>query len=101
MAQGGFMYGTTMIGKLAKNVTAADVRAELTAWEKARNVPGYMSTHALVTDDGRTVVNVAVFESKEAYLALADDPAQDAWWREHYAPLLDGEPQWIDGEWIA
>lgn len=95
------MYGTTMIGTLAHQVSADDVRAELTAWEKERSVAGYVSSHVLISDDGRTIVNVAVFESKDAYQALADDPAQDEWWRAHYAPLLEGEPRWIDGAWIS
>lgn len=95
------MYGTTMIGTLAAGVSADAVREELSAWEKERSVAGFQSSHVLISDDGRTVVNVAVFESKEAYLALADDPVQDAWWQEHYAPLLEGEPRWIDGDWIS
>jgi len=95
------MYGTTMIGKLAHGVEAEQVRAELQAWEKERKVPGYMSSHVLVTGDGRTMVNVVVFEDKKSYMALADDPAQDQWYQSHYAPLLDGDPQWIDGDWIA
>ncbi|MBK5307846.1 MAG: hypothetical protein JJD92_14270 [Frankiaceae bacterium] len=95
------MYGTTMIGTLAKGVGVETIRAELEAWEKDRNVTGYRSSHVLVADDGRTVVNVAIFDTKESYVALADDPEQDAWWQEHYAPLLDGEPRWIDGAWIS
>jgi hypothetical protein len=39
------------------------------------------------------------FETKEKYLALAEDPGQDDWWQSTMAPLLDGAPQWIDGEW--
>lgn len=95
------MYGTTMIGTLADGVSADKVRAELKAWEQERRPDGYQSSHVLISDDGRTVVNVAVFDSKEAYVALADDPGQDQWWREHYAPLLQGEPRWIDGDWIS
>lgn len=95
------MYGTTLIAKLAEGATGDDVRAGLKQWETERHVPGYQSGHILVGDDGRSVVNVVVFESKEAYLALADDPAQDEWWRTRMAPLLDGDPQWIDGTWIA
>lgn len=95
------MYGTTMIGKLAAGVTADDVTNELKNWTSQRQVPGYMSSHILVGDDGKTVVNVAVFESKEAYFALANDPEQSKWWEEHYAPLLDGEPTWIDGAWVS
>lgn len=95
------MYGTTMIGTLADGVTADDVRKELHAWREQRNVPGFKTTHVMVADDGKTVVNVAVFDSKEAYLALADDPEQSKWWGEHYAPLLQGEPKWLDGTWLS
>ena len=95
------MYGTTMIGKLATGVTGEQIQAELKAWETGRDVPGYMSSHALIGDDGKTIVNVAVFDTKEHYMALADDPAQDEWYQQKFAPMLDGDPQWIDGEWIA
>ena len=95
------MYGTTMIGKLADGVSAEQIKAELKAWETERDVPGYLSSHVMVTEDGRTIVNVAVFENKETYMALADDPAQDEWYQKHYAPLLDGDPQWIDGAWLT
>lgn len=95
------MYGTTMIGKLAAGVSADDVRNELKAWESQRQVAGFMSSHVLLGDDGKTIVNVAVFESKDAYFALANDPEQGKWWEAHYAPLLDGDPQWIDGAWVS
>lgn len=95
------MYGTTMIGKLADGVSVEKVRAEIQAWEKERHPAGYQSSHVLVTDDGRTIVNVAVFDTKESYAALAGDPAQDEWWQQHYAPLLADEPRWIDGDWIS
>lgn len=41
-----------------------------------------------------------VFESKEKYVALANNPAQDEWSSNVMAPLLDGDPQWIDGSWL-
>ena len=90
-----------MIGKLAAGANAAQFGAELKAWEAERDVPGYMSSHVMITEDGTTVVNVAVFDTKENYMALADDPAQDDWYQKHLAPLLDGDPQWIDGNWIT
>lgn len=95
------MYGTTMIGTLADGVSASDVETEIKAWEKQRDVPGFLSSHVMVSDDGKTVINVAVFDSKESYTKLADDPQQDEWWQKHYAPLLAGEPKWIDGAWIS
>jgi hypothetical protein len=95
------MYGTTMIATLAAGVDAAKVRTEVELWEKEHHPVGYRSSHVLIGDDGRTIVNVAIFDSKESYQALADNPAQDAWWQKHYAPLLEGEPRWIDGRWIS
>lgn len=95
------MYGTTMIGTLADGVTVDAIKSELTAWEAEREVPGYVSSHVMISDDGKTIINVAVFDSKESYIALADDPAQDEWWQKHYAPLLNGEPRWIDGAWLS
>lgn len=94
------MYGTTMIATLADGVTAEQVRDELEGWQKERQVAGFQASHVLIADDGKTVVNVAVFDSKDAYTKLAEDPSQDAWWRDHYAPLLAGEPRWIDGDWL-
>ena len=55
--------------------------------------------YTLVGDDGRTIVSCVVFESKELYFQLANDPEQDNWYRERVARLLDGDPQWIDGTW--
>ena len=95
------MYGTTMIGTLADGVSAEAIRAELEAWEKDRNVEGYEASHVLLSDDGKTIANVVFFRSKEDYQALSDDPSQDVWWREHFVPLLSGEPRWIDGTWIS
>src|SRR5258707_168712 len=43
------------------------------------------------------LVGVAVFDSKSAYLKNADDPEQDAWYRE-LRSHLDSDPEWNDGE---
>ena len=94
------MYGTTMIAPLADGVTPDELRTSVQEWEKERQVPGYRSNHMLVTDDGKTIVQAVVFDSKEHYMALADDPAQDEWYRTKVAPKLAGEPRWIDGTWI-
>jgi hypothetical protein len=40
-----------------------------------------------------------VFESKEQYVALSNDPDQDTWWTEKARPLLAADPEWIDGTW--
>jgi hypothetical protein len=95
------MYGSTMIGTLASGVTGDDLRKELEAWTEAHPAPGFISGHILVGDDGTTVVNVAMFEDKDSYMKLADNPDQDKWWSERMAPKLAGEPRWIDGTWVA
>ena len=92
-------YGTIMIGRLKTPGTGQAVVDAGRRWERERKVDGFGRTYSLIGDDGATVVACVVFESKEKYLALADDPEQDAWWRSTMGPLLEGDPQWIDGTW--
>jgi len=95
------MYGTTMIATIRG--TRAEVEDAFSSWftERVPGVPGFVDAGIQFDDDGRTLVNWARFLDKESYLALADDPAQDAWYQQRIAPLLEGEPRWIDGEWMA
>ena len=92
-------YGTIMIAKLRDGVSVGDWQKGLEEWKAERNVPGFQGAYLLVSDDNKTLVNCVIFESKELYLELANDPEQDAWHQAKVAPLLDGEPQWIDGTW--
>jgi hypothetical protein len=94
------MYGTVMVGKLAASPEDAEKAMDSWTSERAGRVPGFVASGVLVADDG-TVVNFAQFASREDYEALAEDPEQDRWWRERFAPLLEGEPRWIDGEWFG
>ncbi|MCZ3385856.1 MAG: hypothetical protein LH630_02560 [Actinomycetia bacterium] len=91
------MYGTVMIAKVKGSVDEMRARAERWAEERGETV-GYVDQNVLVSGDGRIVVAIR-FDSKAQDEALADDPAQDKWWRAEMAPLLDGDPEWIDGEW--
>jgi antibiotic biosynthesis monooxygenase (ABM) superfamily enzyme len=93
------MYGTVMIAKLKGDPGEMMRAAE--KWNNERQVPGYVRTDALNGDDGQTIVVAVQFESKEQYVALADDPKQDEWYRTVMAPMLDGEPTWIDGTWSS
>jgi heme-degrading monooxygenase HmoA len=92
-------YGTIMIGKLKEPGTAQKLVDAAKAWE-SREVDGFQSTYSLASDDGTLVVSCVSFVSKEKYQALAKDPSQDEWWRNEMAPLLNGDPQWIDGKWL-
>jgi len=87
-------YGTVMTAKLT---------VSFDAFEKAvsdrPNPPGFVRGSVMRADDGVTVVGAFIFESKEAYLALADNPEQAQWYGEVVAPMLDGEATWIDGHW--
>jgi hypothetical protein len=92
------MYGTVMIAR--PSVSIEELRARSEKWEANRSPSiGYVDQWVMAADDGRLVMAVR-FESKEKYLALADDPSQDEWWSTEMAPLLAGDPEWIDGEWI-
>ena len=93
-------YGTIMVGKLKKAGTGQSLVDAGKKWEE-RKVPGFQATYTLLGDDGTTVVSCVTFESKEKYVALFNDPAQDEWWRTVMAPMLDGDPQWVDGEWAG
>jgi hypothetical protein len=92
------MYGTVMIARL--KVPVSDLEDRRKRWEAERGrMAGHVDTRVMAGDDGR-VVMMARFESKEQYLALADDPRQSEWWENELMPILDGEPEWIDGEWL-
>lgn len=91
------MYGTVMIGKT--HATSQQLLALTQDWAEANGKKaGYIDGWVLSTDDHRMVLAVR-FESKEAYIKLADDPNQDTWWEQKLRPMLDEDPTWIDGEW--
>ncbi|MFZ0324992.1 MAG: hypothetical protein WAN48_12795 [Actinomycetes bacterium] len=91
------MYGTVMIARTA--VPVEQIRESARRWTKERGPSvGYVDEWVMTADDGRMVMAVR-FESKEAYQKLADDPVQAEWWSTQVAPLLEGEPEWIDGTW--
>jgi predicted small metal-binding protein len=95
----GHRYGTVMVGRLSGS--ADQLQAEVDAWIRGRQVPGYLANETLITDDRRTVVSAVFFESEAAYRALANDPQQAEWWASRMAPLHEGEPTWHDGHWRA
>jgi hypothetical protein len=88
-----------MIGKLKQPGSAQKLADAAKEWEK-REVDGFQASYPFASEDGTTIVSCVVFESKEKYMKLADSPGQDEWWKTVMAPLLDGDPQWIDGSWL-
>lgn len=91
------MYGTVMIAKRRGSPEEFDAAMDEFL---GRHVAGFRGEQILLSDDGETVVAAVVFDSKADYMALADDPVQDEFYRTRLRPLLAEDPQWIDGEWI-
>jgi hypothetical protein len=60
---------------------------------------GMRASYVFKLDQGG-YIGVAIFESKEQYVANANDPAQDQWYR-RFRELLEADPQWNDGEVTA
>lgn len=76
------------------------IEAQMHAFE-AGQVPGFVATYTYRTDADSNEYYLAVaFTSKEAYWANAQSPEQDARYRQ-WLPLLEGEPEWHDGEIVA
>ena len=93
------MYGTVMIGTMATGASLDDYDLAAKEWLE-RRADGFVDEQVMLGDDGKTVVMVVRFRDKAAYLALADSPEQDEWWTTTLKPLLAGDPQWYDGEWV-
>jgi hypothetical protein len=93
------MYGTVMMGRLAAGTSPETFTDTLRAYSNRDRSDGFVDANILITDDGTQVVIATRFASKEQYWALADTPDQDDWYQTTLAPMLDGDPTWIDGTW--
>ena len=97
------MYGT--IGRLHIKAGMESqfrqlIEGQAPAFE-ARQVPGFVVSYVYRMDsDQNDYYVVAVFESREAYWANAQSPEQNARYRQ-WLPLLEGEPEWHDGEIVG
>ena len=94
------MYGT--IGRLRiKPGMESQFRQLLQGQARAfetGQVVGFVASYTYRMDaDPNDCYIAAVFESREAYWTNAQSPEQDARYRQ-WLPLLEGEPEWHDGE---
>ena len=90
------MYGTVARFRI-KPGREQELLDDLKSYESL-GVPGYLETVCYRMDGASNEYYMAVvFESKDAYLKNADDPAQDARYRQ-FLEFLEGEPEWHDGE---
>ncbi len=96
------MYGTIFRMK-AKLGREQKLIAVFHDWEKEQKpqTPGAIGG-LLFKPDGKSdeFIGVAVFQDKESYAANADNPGQDAWYKE-LRELLVSAPIWEDGEYVA
>ena len=96
------MYGTIfrMNAKPGQEQNAIQVFHE---WERERKpkVAGVVAGF-LFQPDGRSrdLLGVAIFKDKASYMANANDPAQDGWYRK-LRELLQEDPAWEDGEYVV
>ena len=92
-----------MYGTVARYRLKPGMRDQLLAIEaeiRAAKLPGLVAEFTYCTDDDLHVYFEAiVFESRDAYRALADSPEQDARYRRLLA-LMEGPPEWHDREVI-
>ena len=89
------MYGT--VAKLKVKPGGIDKLKEWSPEERDRD-SGARAIYAFqMDDDPKELYMVALFESKEAYVANAESPEQDKRYRE-MLQWLEGEPEWHDGE---
>ncbi len=90
------MYGTVAHMRM-KPGAEESLMAQLRAFG-ALPVPGYQATYVYRMDaDPRDVYVAVVFDSKATYEANAESPEQDARYQDMLT-LLEGTPEWHDGE---
>jgi quinol monooxygenase YgiN len=91
------MFGTIARAKIkAENRAAFEevMRTQMSAAPIEGFVAGYTVWPEKIDDE---VMLVAIFRDRESYMRNADDPGQDARYREMRA-LLESDPEWTDGE---
>lgn len=96
------MYGTVAQLRV-KDGKIEEAREVAQRWDRERRPkgPGFVANYTFHLDnDPQALILVAVFDSKESYVANARDPEQDRWYRQ-LRELLDADPVWNDGQVIA
>ncbi|HEY3078729.1 MAG TPA: antibiotic biosynthesis monooxygenase family protein [Chloroflexota bacterium] len=90
------MYGT--VARMRLKAGAEEQLRTLMKEYDGSSVPGFKGQLVYRSDrDPSDYFLAVVFESKDAYLANAGSPEQHQRYL-RYRELLDGEPEWHDGE---
>lgn len=93
------MYGTVADLRI-KSGKENEVLDLMRQWEQNRkpNIKGAIATYVYKLDeDPNRWALAVVFEDRESYRENAEDPGQDAWYRQ-FRELLEEDPVWKDGE---
>lgn len=72
-------------------------------WDRDRRpkVDGFVHSYLFESQShAGELIGVAVFDSEANYRKNAEDPEQDAWYRELRA-ALEADPEWNDGNVVA
>lgn len=67
---------------------------------QAAAMRGYHGSYLLVAEEGDEVRVAVMYEDKDSYFEMVHDPRTDANYQ-RLLTLVEGEPTWTDGEWIA
>ena len=93
-----------MYGSIARYQLKPGMEEQLNVFQRKireANLPGLVGGFTYRLDDDPSIYYQAVvFESREAYRALAESPEQDARYRELVA-ILEGVPEWHDGAVVS
>jgi hypothetical protein len=97
--RGDTMYGTVARLRIKPGMEEA-FQAE-SKRQEARQLPGGVASYVYQMDgDSSEFFLVVMFESKEAYVANAQDPRQHEDYL-HLMGFLAAEPEWNDGEIVS
>jgi hypothetical protein len=67
----------------------------------SRSVEGFAGTYILIPDVWHDeILMVVMFEDRATYVKNANDPAMHEDFLK-YRALLEADPEWTDGEWLA
>lgn len=92
------MYGT--VARMKVRPGQVERLRQLTAEEDMANIPGLVNTIVYQLDkDSNELIMAVIFKDKESYTKNADSPEQNKRYEE-FASLLQGAPEWNDGEII-
>lgn len=96
------MYGTIFRMRVKPGQEEGVVKL-FQEWDRERKpqVEGALGGYVMRPDNRPgELIGVAMFRDKASYLANADDPDQDRWFQ-RIRELLEADPEWEDGEYLA